>query len=375
MTTRESEALPFHRLWRGSPGYRWWKPLVFGILAIIFGFTLSTAVSLFAFIPMMAGGSIEELAELSEKVLVIDTQEPLLLFTQLASIVVWIPAIFLAAWAVGLKPVGRLFSVTFRLRLSLLGLTLGPALVSLLFMQGASILYGMVTLPADQAGAEPTVASGFDPTTALISVGIILLFVPLQAAAEEFMFRGAMMQVLGAWIKNPVIPILAPTVLFAFAHLYDPWALLQVAAIGVTAAWLSWRTGGLEAAISIHTVNNLFVFLLLSSGVTGETAQQNETGSDWVALLVQVLSLALYAWLVLWIFRRRGFDRLSSEPQQHAPYPAASYPAAPFAAPSGPLPQQAIGAPQSQPDAYPVPEGVQPPSPEPRTPLRDPEQQ
>ena len=104
---------------------------------------------------------------------------------------------------------------------------------------------------------------------------------PFQAAAEEYVFRGILMQTLGAWVRWAPLAIVLPTVLFAFGHIYDVWGLLDVAAFGLAAAWITWRTGGLEAGIVMHTVNNVVLFLLLASGVLGGTAVTSDGGSPF----------------------------------------------------------------------------------------------
>lgn len=313
--TREPQHLPYHRLLRGMPKYRWWKPAVFVVLTAVFGFTLTQIVGLIGMIPVLLTEGFEGILAIEERLLQLDTQDPLALAIALVSLAVWIPAIIFAAWAMGVKPLGRLWSVSFKIRWGFLLRTLGPALLSLLVMQTFGILYGLVVAPVE---AAPEMGSNFDTNAALISLVLVLVLVPLQATAEEFMFRGALMQVLGAWIKNPVIPIVVPSLLFALAHLYDPWALVQVGAMGIVAGWLTWRTGGLEAAISIHVVNNLVSFLFMLSGTTGETGQPRETGADLVSVLIQAVTLALYAWLVLMIFKKHELSSVSHEtPEQN----------------------------------------------------------
>jgi hypothetical protein len=43
---------------------------------------------------------------------------------------------------------------------------------------------------------------------------VILLLVPLQAAAEEYIFRGYLMQSIGRWLRHPAFAILLPVPLF-----------------------------------------------------------------------------------------------------------------------------------------------------------------
>lgn len=297
------EQLQFHRLLRGIPKYKWWKPAVFGLLVLFFGFTLTQIVVTIAVIPMMLQGDPNALLDFQARITRLDTQDPFALGMSLASLAVWIPAVLFAAWAVGFKPVGRVWSVAFKIRWALLFKSVGPALLALIFAQTVGMLYVALT----HTGEVVTVAPPqYDASKALISLVLILLLVPLQSAAEELIFRGAFMQILGAWLKSPIIPIVLPSLLFAMAHIYDPWALVQVGLLGLVAGWLTWRTGGLEAAIALHVINNLVVFLLLLSGVTGETHQVQETGGDLIVTLIQAASFALYGYLVLRITHKMG---------------------------------------------------------------------
>lgn len=301
------EQLQYHRLIRGIRNYRWWKPLVFGLLAIVFGFTLTNVVAGVAMIPLALQGDPQLIVDFESRLTGLDTQDPYALGLALGSLVVWIPAIILAALAMGFAPSGRLWSVAFKVRWKLLFRTLIPAVLSLIFAQVLGMIYAGIVGFDDTA--ELTLPAEFSIEKALISLGLILVLVPFQAAAEELMFRGALMQILGAWLKSPVIPIVLPSVLFALMHLYDPWALMQVGFLGLVAGWLTWRTGGLEAAISLHIVNNLVVFLILLTGITGDTAQAQETGADFLAVLIQLSSFVLYAWLVLRITHKMQITR------------------------------------------------------------------
>ena len=100
------------------------------------------------------------------------------------------------------------------------------------------------------------------------SLAVILLVVPLQAAAEEYVFRGYLQQAIGRWLRHPAFAILLPVPLFVLGHLYDPLGQAAVGLFAVVAGWLTWRTGGLEAAIALHVVNNLSAFLLALAGLT-----------------------------------------------------------------------------------------------------------
>ncbi|WP_052462544.1 CPBP family intramembrane glutamic endopeptidase [Nigerium massiliense] len=99
-----------------------------------------------------------------------------------------------------------------------------------------------------------------------------LLTSPLQAAAEELFFRGYLMQSLGALVPNHWFGIGASALIFALFHgVQNPWLFLDRFAFGVLAGYLAVRTGGLEAGIAAHVVNNILAFLL--AGLTIGIAQ------------------------------------------------------------------------------------------------------
>ena len=94
---------------------------------------------------------------------------------------------------------------------------------------------------------------------------IVLVMTPFQAAGEEYLFRGWLMQNIGAWFARPivglVVSVTVSTVAFAAAHgSPDPWILGSIGCLAVAAGIAAYRTGGLEAGIAMHAVNNVLAF-------------------------------------------------------------------------------------------------------------------
>ncbi len=81
--------------------------------------------------------------------------------------------------------------------------------------------------------------------------------------------------------------------LFVLGHGYDIWGAASVGMFAIVAAWLTWRTGGLEAAISLHIVNNVLIFLLGSVTLV----DANATSGTAVDLLASALAMVVYALL------------------------------------------------------------------------------
>lgn len=305
----QTEPLEYHRLYRGAPKYRWWKPLLVLLLAasiyVAFNLTFSLLLGplLFIYDPDYVNNAL-----FAGDAPLLDTQHPWSLVLGLGSIILMIPAVILAMLSLGIRPVGRVWSVAGRIRWGFLGRTLGLAVVAIIAMNAVGILVGMALSGADEAGAEEALEN-FDPTAAIISLVLVLLLVPFQAAAEEVVFRGLFLQVLGSWMRSPWLAVGLSSLAFALMHIYDIWGMLAVGLMGLVAAWLTWKTGGLEAAIAIHILNNIAAFALMASGVGGETAQVEESGNGPWLLVSEVVGLAIFSWLVLRSFRKHGYGR------------------------------------------------------------------
>ena len=96
---------------------------------------------------------------------------------------------------------------------------------------------------------------------------VILLTSPLQAIAEEVFFRGYLMQALGSLVAQPWFGVVVSALVFALLHgVQNPALFTSRLAFGLLAGVLVWRTGGLEAGIAAHIVNNVFAY-----GIAGFT--------------------------------------------------------------------------------------------------------
>lgn len=305
----ETEPLEYHRLYRGMPRYAWWKPLVAAAIAAAVYFGLNVVVSLL-FIPVLMAFDPEYLqsAIFDQTSPILDTQHPWSIVMGTLLIVLMIPAVLVAMLCLGIRPTGRVWSVAGRIRWGIIWRSFGIAALALLVQFAVNIAVGIATTGLSGAELEPVDRTGFDATAALISFGLVLILVPFQAAAEEVMFRGMLLQVIGSWLRRPWVAIGLSTIAFSAMHIYDIWGLIGVGMLGLVAAWLTWRTGGLEAAISIHVLNNLLAFGVLASGLAGDTGQVEDSGGP-ESLIGQAAGLALYAWLVVRMFRKRGYGR------------------------------------------------------------------
>ncbi len=96
---------------------------------------------------------------------------------------------------------------------------------------------------------------------------VVVLLTPLQAAGEEYAFRGYLTQAFGG-LFAPLGPqvsraaaVLLPATLFALAHgAQDAPIFIDRFAFGLVAGILVITTGGLEAGIAMHVLNNFLAF-------------------------------------------------------------------------------------------------------------------
>lgn len=302
-----ARTLPYHRLGLADPEHRWWKPLVelviFGacylLLTLVFGVVWALGL-------VVARGE-EALEEVFLDATALEIMDPAVFFMLFFSIVLMIPALVAARAVMGPRPLGLLLSVTGRLRWRFLVRCLVLVLAIYAIGQTAAALVELAALGTVTA---PEPVEGF-----WWLIAMIVLVVPLQSAAEELVFRGYLLQTVGRWLRRPVFAILLPVPLFTFAHLYDVWGLLAVASMAVVAGYLTWRTGGLEAAIALHVANNVVATLFGAFGLADPDAEE----SSWVATAISSAMYVLFAWLVVRLARKHGMEVTRTV---HPPHPA-----------------------------------------------------
>ncbi|MET7847817.1 CPBP family intramembrane glutamic endopeptidase [Streptomyces avermitilis] len=220
-----------------------------------------------------------------------------------------IPVVLLGVRWIGRRPAGTVSSVAGGLRWRLLGVCLLIALPVLAVATG-----GMLLVPGgDDTGFRWAGWGVFGP-----SMAMLVVLVPLQSAAEEYVFRGWLMQAAGAFFRSPWFAIVPQAALFAAAHGWGTaWGFAELAFFGVLAGWLTVRTGGLEASIGLHAVNNLLAFGAAAAVVDGLKSDETAADAPWQMAVIDVAAITVYTAVVLWIARRRP-------PARTAPAPLAS---------------------------------------------------
>jgi membrane protease YdiL (CAAX protease family) len=148
----------------------------------------------------------------------------------------------------------------------------------------------------------------FTTRTAAFALVIVLL-TPLQAAGEEYVFRGYLTQAFGGLIPWTWVAVVVPAVLFALAHgLGQSWPIFfDRFAFGLVAGTLVILTGGLEAGIAMHVLNNWLAFgLALAYG--DMSSALNPTEGTWWSIPVTLTQSLAYLGLAVLVGRRMGLQ-------------------------------------------------------------------
>lgn len=140
----------------------------------------------------------------------------------------------------------------------------------------------------------------FDPNWLLVFS--VLLLTPLQATGEEFLFRGVLTQKIGGWIPHQIVAALVSGGVtgFIFGAIHGhgfSLATLQLMCVGWVCSLLTHRTGGLEAASALHTLNNMFIMLPLAfMGVSAlDPTMGGAAGVQSPLIVLASFGLAMFA--------------------------------------------------------------------------------
>jgi membrane protease YdiL (CAAX protease family) len=278
-----------------SRDWAWWRPLLGLLLLAVVYAALAVATAVAGVLGLLVSGADPgRLPDLA----VDEFSDPWVLLFLNASLIVAIPCVWMV-WAVahGMRR-GWSSSVLARLRRRLLLPYTLIALATLGVGIGLSVLITFTV--GDEQVTGPVSSFGW-------LLVVVLLTTPLQSAAEEYVFRGYLSQAIAGWIRAPqvgaVVAAVLSAALFAAAHgSQDPLTFLDRFAFGLAASAVVWLTGGLEAAIVLHAVNNVLVFVL--AGALGEGVATEEVPAG-IGLGFAVLSLASMAAYVAVVARTR----------------------------------------------------------------------
>ena len=131
---------------------------------------------------------------------------------------------------------------------------------------------------------------------------ILLIVVPIQCIAEEYVYRGLLMQTLGSWFNIPLLAVILQAIIFGFTHGYNGIGNIGIIISGLVMGFLAWKANGLEVSSAFHTANNLSFSLLVMFGIQSTTS--TIVMSD---LIISTMSTVIFGILLYYIGKRSNW--------------------------------------------------------------------
>ena len=277
---------------RQFKSYKWYKPVIVGVLFFIF--YLLFAGLLMAGMVFIAGQGatpdtfVERLTSIfANSYDAMELANAMQSIVSLGSVAVMIPALWLASAIVRDRPFSsysssrggwssKVFWRTFPVAFVCIGI---PIIIDNLFYYHN--------------------LGNFQMKFTLASFAVVTILGPLQCIAEEYAFRGLLMQTFGSWFRVPVIAVILQAALFAVMHPYNMIGKLGIVVSGCVFALSAWIGRGLEVSSAFHIANNMTIFYL--QGMNLSTIDSTSTTHDFI---LEICTGAAYV-LIIYIISRR----------------------------------------------------------------------
>jgi uncharacterized protein len=307
--------LPYHRIHEaGLPGE--WRPVVGVVMAALGLLVVGSLIALVPFLVWYAATGADVQDSITRLVDVKHPTPAVLAYINLTLSTMIPISWFLNRTLHGLLP-RWLASVGPRIRWRFLVACLGAAVIALI---ATVVVSSLLPGQSDDVGGH---ANAFTSTTRDYLL-VVLFLTPFQAAGEEYLFRGYLTQAFGGITgflnrrsgrTSALFAIVPPALLFGLAHGLgqSPPVFFDRFAFGVVAGTLVVLTGGLEAGIAMHVLNNWLAFgLALAYGDMATTL--NPTGGSWWSIPVTLTQSLVYLGLAVLVARRLGVLTVTERP-------------------------------------------------------------
>lgn len=300
-----------------SPQFKAWKPfasagIFIGYMALIF-FVVIIAYIIFLLIAGLESSFADNITQQTISALgIIDFTVGNL---TLAS---FIPAAMLSTWVIyRIKP-GYVSSVAGRFRWKWFGWCL-LAIVPLW-----SVLFAILIGLDIAMGSDISIFPIENPGLVFTFILMIFLTTPLQAAGEEYLFRGWLIQNISSFFNERLLGVfisgLVSTTIFAGLHLeLNPVALILYFSLSIAALTMTYKTGGIEAACTVHIVHNVFVFhtmLFINDGI--ERSLTIELGAMLIYALAEIVFFSIATGAIILLAKYKKLQSIYIPNEQEA---------------------------------------------------------
>ena len=259
---------------RRFDGYKWYKPVLVGLLYGIFSIIVNIAIDLVTkslFSASITATGYDDM----------DFFTAAGAFYNGAMAAMSAPCLILAALIVKDRPVSSYFSSMGGWRWKVLFKTFAAGLLIVglpkaawLFMQG-------------KTGDAKITLGGFL---------LLALFVPLQGLGEEILFRGYITQTVSSWFKLTAVGVIVQILIFTVIHPYNIIGVISIAVSALLYALICLCSKGIEAPSVMHFFNNATEIYMAGFGYGLITSEQTVPDTVFnLALKILFFLFILYA--------------------------------------------------------------------------------
>lgn len=178
------------------------------------------------------------------------------------------------------------------------------------------VLVSVIPIPIDYFLNSQNYVFTFNPTQWFLLLPIALILTPIQTSAEEFFFRGYLLQGLGLITRQSFVLMIVSSLLFAVPHFANPemqrgavWLALIYLGFGVFLALITLKDNRLELALGVHAANNLrFLFFNTKDSALPAPAMWmlNDPGDPRLDLILFLVQSAIFYYV--FFGRRRSIE-------------------------------------------------------------------
>lgn len=154
----------------------------------------------------------------------------------------------------------------------------------------------------------------------LISV-IAIVFIPFQAAYEEVIFRGYLMQGFATVLRYRWFPLIMTSVLFGLLHSLNPEVkefgffimMPQYIVFGLIFGIVTIMDDGIEASMGAHAANNIFLVIMVtheSSALQSPALYEQVSVHPWTEFAGLAISGVAFIIILTVIFRWKDYSVL-----------------------------------------------------------------
>ena len=158
----------------------------------------------------------------------------------------------------------------------------------------------------------------------IMLVVLSVVLIPFQAAFEEVIFRGYLMQGFTVLAGNRWLPVILTSVLFGLMHSFNPevddfgfWDMIpQYVLFGLIFGILTVLDDGIEAAIGAHAMNNIFLSVMVthkSSVLQTPALYEQHNYLPWTEFTGLMIMGIIYILIMRRLFRWKDFSIIFSK--------------------------------------------------------------